>query len=82
MRALLAFAAAAAFVTGCNRADNTDATGDLNSNLVSDDLTAEQNAALDAGGMDANVATNAETENMMMNDLTTNDADTNLANGL
>jgi hypothetical protein len=32
--------------------------------------------------MDGNAVTNAETENMMMNDLTTNTPDTNLANGL
>ena len=35
-----------------------------------------------AGGMDGNASTNAATENMMLKDATTNDADTNLANGL
>jgi hypothetical protein len=34
------------------------------------------------GGMDGNMATNATTENMMMNDMNTNDPDTNLANGM
>jgi hypothetical protein len=47
-------------------------------------MMVDQNAtmATDAGGLDANVATNATTENMMMNDLTTNTPDTNLANGM
>ena len=39
----------------------------------------------DPAAMDANLATNmpdANTQDMMANDLTNNDADTNLANGL
>ena len=52
--------------------------------LAADNMMMDQNAMTmnDVGGMDANVATNAATENMMINDLTTNDADTNLANGM
>ena len=43
----------------------------------------ETAVANDVGGMDANAATNAgEEANLVANDLTTNDADTNLANGM
>ena len=39
--------------------------------------------ANDLGGLDANAATNAgEEANLVANDLTTNDADANLSNGM
>jgi hypothetical protein len=78
MRALIMVAAAAALtLSACSPADVTE--GD-----EANTMNADANAMManDMGGMDANLATNATTENMMLNDLTTNDADTNLANGL
>ena len=78
MRALIMVAAAAALtLSACSPADVTE--GD-DANTMNADANAMM--ANDMGGMDANLATNATTENMMLNDLTTNDADTNLANGL
>ena len=78
MRILLIGSAVLA-LGACSKADvetNTDM------NLATDNMMLDENAAMNAGGMDANLATNAATENAMMNDLTQNDADTNLANGM
>ena len=56
--------------------------------LGADNLLMDENMMMDAnamngmGGMDANMSTNGATENLMIQDATTNDADTNLANGL
>lgn len=51
--------------------------------MLDENLMLDSNASLNAaGGMDANASTNASTENMMQKDATTNDPDTNLANGL
>ncbi len=64
--------------------------------LGADNMLMDENLMLDAntsmngmdgmggmGGMDANGSTNAATENMLMQkDAASNDADTNLANGL
>ena len=81
MRALILAAGAALALSACGGNDDTAATEDLNA-MTADNMTLDQNAAGTPGGMDSNMATNATTENMMMNDLTTNDADTNLANGM
>ena len=77
MRALIMAAGAALALSACSPADVTQGD-DANT------MNADANAMLanDMGGMDANMATNADTENLMLNDLTSNDADTNLANGL
>lgn len=57
--------------------------------LAADNMMMDENLMMDAnasmngmGGMDANASMNGSTENMMMQDAATNDADTNLANGL
>ena len=50
--------------------------------LMDENLMMDSGAMNGAGGMDANMSTNSASENMMMKDATTNDADTNLANGL
>jgi hypothetical protein len=51
--------------------------------MVDDNLLLDTNASMNGmGGMDANASTNAATENLMQKDATTNDPDTNLANGL
>ena len=80
MRVLILAAGAALTLTACGKTDSP--TDDMN---AADNMMLDDNAmvANDVGGMDANAATNADAEaNMMMNDLTTNDADTNLANGM
>ena len=54
-----------------------------------DNLTVDDNLAMDPAmnmdgnaALDGNLAGNSATENAMIKDLTTNDADTNLANGM
>lgn len=79
MRAILIIGGAALALAACSA--NNQANSDMNA-MVTDNMTMDENAAMNAGGMDANLATNAATENAMMNDLTHNDADTNLANGM
>ena len=79
MRALILAAGAALTLSACGSSDS--ANDDMNSVAAVDNTMVDQNATL--GGMDGNVATNAAYENaMMMNDMTHNDADTNLANGM
>ena len=81
MRALILVAGAALAVSACNGNDAADDTANLDANLVTEDLGTDNvtidanNVTIDANGMDATA--NAETT-----DLTTNDADTNLANGM
>jgi hypothetical protein len=80
MRVLIWAAGAALTLTACNKTDSP--TDDMN---AADNMMVDENAMManDTGGMDANAATNAgEEANMMANDLATNDADTNLANGM
>jgi hypothetical protein len=89
---IIATAALALALSACGGNDSAqDANALTTDNLMVDDnLMMDSNAMLDAnasmngvGGMDANASTNAATENMMMQkDATTNDPDTNLANGL
>lgn len=85
MRALLLVPAAAAALAlaACGDRDaDRDANADMNA-MAEDNMMLDQNIDVNAaGGMDGNMATDNTTENMMMNDLTTNDADTNLANGM
>jgi hypothetical protein len=51
--------------------------------MMDENLMMDSNASMNGmGGMDANASMGASTENMMMQDAMTNDADTNLANGL
>ncbi|HEX8062627.1 MAG TPA: hypothetical protein VF535_05375 [Allosphingosinicella sp.] len=85
---ILALAAAALALSACgggndSSADEANALGADNM-MVDDNLMMDSNASMNGtGGMDANASTNASTENMMMQkDATTNDQDTNLANGL
>ena len=80
MRTLTMVAAAALTLSACSGGDeaNTEA------NMV--DMNAGMNAT-DMNGMDANMSINAAdgmnaTENAVVNDLTTNDPDANLANGM
>lgn len=57
--------------------------------LTADNMLMEENLLLDANtsmngmtGMEGNGSVDANSANMMLKDATTNDADTNLANGL
>ena len=80
MRVLILAAGAALTLTACGKTDSP--TDDMN---AIDNMMVDENAmvANDIGGIDANAATNAgEEANLVANDLTTNDADTNLANGM
>jgi hypothetical protein len=71
MRAFLLISVAALGLAGCGREDRAE---DAN-------MTMEENMALDMNA-DANLDMNATTGNAVAEDLTTNDADTNLANGM
>lgn len=78
MRAFILLSCAALAVSACNRADDT---GEANV-LAEDNMMVDENAMLDpAMNADANLADTA-TNNLIEQDLTTNDADTNLANGM
>ena len=81
MRALILVAGAALTLAACGGNDSaTDENAVSTENLAIDDNAMLAN---DAGGLDANAATNAEAEaNLVANDLTNNDADANLANGI
>ena len=82
MRSLILIGLAAMSLSACGGDTDADANADLNA-MTTDNVVLDNGMmANDMGGMDGNVATNADTENMMVNDLTTNDADTNLANGM
>ncbi len=83
MRALILAAGAALALTACSGGTETE-TNEVDTlavdNLVIDANTMDPMNA--TTNMDANLMADPATQNMMMNDLTTNDADTNLANGL
>lgn len=92
---MIALAAVALALSACGGGE-TNSSADGANALGTDNMLMEDNMMLDAnasmngmdsmggtGGMDANSSTNASTENMMMQkDATTNDPDTNLANGM
>jgi hypothetical protein len=96
MRVLILMAGAALSLAACsgnnqssdaNALAANDMTSDANltmdSNMTSDPNMMGADGSMNAGGMDANMATNSTTENaMMQKDLNTNDRDTNLANGM
>ena len=73
-------------VTACGGNDSSQAN-EANA-MIEDNLMLDQNAmmadpTLNAmTNMDANMAADANTQNLMVQDATTNDPDTNLANGL
>jgi hypothetical protein len=84
----IALAGLALALAACGGGESGTAANDANAVAV-DDMMMDQNLLLDANasmngmsGMDANGAVDANTQNMMMKDAATNDADTNLANGL
>lgn len=79
MRTFLLISCAALGVAACgggNEADDANMAADAN-------LMMEENIALDGGlNADANLTGNAATDNLVAQDMATNDADANLANGL
>ena len=84
MRALILVAGAALAVSACSGGQNEANEVDT---LAVNNLIVDENTAMDMNmgadmNMDMNAMGNATTDNMMMNDMTTNDADTNLANGM
>ena len=83
---MIALAGLALALAACGGGDNAADEANV---LAADNMLMDENLLLDSnasmnglGGMDANASTHAATENLMMKDATTNDADTNLANGL
>lgn len=87
MRALYMAAGAVLALSACGRADEAAVDNELDAMTADNGMIGDNGMMADpalngAGGMDGNLATDADTENMMMNDLQQNDADTNLANGI
>jgi hypothetical protein len=81
MRALILVAGAALALSACSGGQSEANEVDT---LAVNNLIVDENTAMDANmtmNMDMNAADPA-TQNMMMNDMTTNNADTNLANGM
>lgn len=89
MRVTILSLGAALALAACSRgggAANDQANADLNATdpNAANMMMTDQNGAMgnEAGGMDMNTATNAQTENAMAADMNTNDKDTNLSNGM
>jgi uncharacterized protein YcfL len=87
MRALILVAGAALAVAACSSNDSANNTMNVDENLMTTDMNATDMNAMDMNAMDANMTMNAadgmnSTENAVVNDLTTNSPDANLANGM
>ena len=79
MRSLLMISCVALAVAACGR---DDAANEANV-VAADNLVVTDDAMMDpAMNADANLVTDPAANNAVGNDLTTNDADANLANGL
>ena len=83
---MIALAAVALALSACggDSGKSDEANALATDNLMMDEnLMMDSNASMNGlGGMDANASSNATTENLMIQDATSNDADSNLANGL
>jgi len=83
---MIALAGLALALSACGGGDTKadEANAVLADNVLTDDnMMFDPNSSMTgAGGLDGNASTNAATENLMQKDATTNDPDTNLANGL
>jgi hypothetical protein len=89
MRAMILAGAAVLTLSACgggSEANDANAMGTDNTMMIDPmmdpNTTMDQNAMNAAGTMGANGMTDANSQNMMQRDATTNDPDTNLANGL
>ena len=82
MRALILVAGAALAVSACG--GNEAAENEMNvDNITADNLMVNDTTAIDATtNLDANMANDMNMTNDVANDLTNNDADANLANGM
>ena len=78
MRALLLVAAATLALSACSR--DADEAEEANA-LTADNMAVDENLALNGMNADVN-ALDPATQNMINQDLNTNDPDTNLANGM
>ena len=82
MRAFLVAGAALA-LGACGGGGETEANNTADPLTVDGNMMVDDNLSLEPmPGMDGNGAMDANTQNMMMQDAMTNDADTNLANGM
>lgn len=93
MRTLIFASATALMLAACGGASDTNMTNDMTTDMNSGTMTvdngmmgSDMNAADPmAGNMDANMGGNMadpNSQNMMNQDMNTNDPDTNLANGM
>ena len=87
MRMIL-LAGAALALSACGSGGGETAANDSNA-LMADNMLMDENLMLDTNasingttGLDANAAVSSSTQNLLEKDATTNDPDTNLANGL
>lgn len=85
---MIALAAAALALSACGggsegaKSDEANALGTDNL-MMDDNMMMDANASMNGmGGVDANASMNGSAGNLMMQDAASNDADTNLANGL
>ena len=82
MRALILVATAALALSACNNAGDAEENAAVNDALATENVVTD-NLAVDANALNAtDNATDNATANAVATDLTTNDADTNLANGM
>ena len=82
MRALILVAGAALAVSACSSNDDAN-----NTMVVDENMSADMNTTMDMNATDPSMTLNGAdgmnaTENAMVNDMSTNAADTNLANGM
>jgi hypothetical protein len=80
MRALILVAGAALAVSACSSnesADNTMNVDTIEANTIVSDMN-----AVDLNAMDANMTMDANTANLVAEDMTSNTPDANLANGI
>lgn len=85
MRALLLAAGAALTLSACGGGETTEANT-ANALEADANMSMDANMAMDPNmsmnATDANMAIDPATQNMIANDMNTNDPDTNLANGM
>ena len=90
MRTLILTAGAALALSACGGGEQTDANAanGMDANMMAmdnmsaaDNMMMDANAAMNGAAMDGNMADPA-TQNMVQQDMNTNDPDTNLANGM
>lgn len=81
MRALILVATAALALSACNNAGDAEENAAVNETLATENIVTD-NLTVDANALDTVNATDNATANAVATDLTTNDADTNLANGM